>query len=287
VQAFERARELRPDRPDLYAHLAGALAANEQPRRAESTYESVVYRWPEYWVGSYHLGRFYMRRGRYEAAATAFREAVDAAPQTDRLYNNLAASFVYLGDFGDARELFTKLIDQHPNYGAYSNLGTINLLDGRYADAVRRYEQALELKGSDYRLWGNLASAHYWAGAREKARTYYQRAIEMAEKQQVAPPQQPIVWAHLGGFYAMLGHRDRALALTQKAVSQAPNRPKVAYRAALTYEHLGQRDAALRWAEKALRRGLPLSYVKHQRGLRELRADPGFQEILQGLQRAS
>lgn len=282
VQAFQRACSLRPERPDLYRHLASALEANGQSNQAESTYQSIVYRWPNYWVGYDELGKFNLRQGRFEAAATQFREAVNAAPQNAKLYNNLAASYLYLGDLTEAQKVFENLIDEYPNFGAYSNLGTIYFQDGRYADAAQMYEKALDLRSNDYRLWGNLASAHYWAGARDEAQTYYERAVQIAEKQRKAHPQQPLLIAHLGGFYAMLGERDRALSLTEKAVKRAPHDPKVAHQAAVTYEQVGRRDSALKWIEKALNRGYPRSAMKRQRGLRELRTDPRFQQILQG-----
>ncbi|NIV13316.1 MAG: tetratricopeptide repeat protein, partial [Aliifodinibius sp.] len=71
------------------------------------------------------------------------------------------------------------------SYAVSSNLGTLYFIRGKYADAARMYETALELNDHDYVVWGNLASAYYWApGERDKAAETYRRAITLAEQKQ-------------------------------------------------------------------------------------------------------
>lgn len=280
VRAFQRARALRPGRADLYRELASTYVERGQSEQAESTYQQFVYRWPDYWVGYDNLGDFYERQGRFEAAATQFRQAVSAAPENVELYGELARSYIYLGDLTEARNIFEGLVEDYPNYEAYSNLGTIYFQDGRYADAARMYQNALDLKSDDYRLWGNLAAAHYWSGAREQAREYYERAARMAEEQRKQSPNRPVLVSRLAAYYAMLNRHDHARSLIEKALVLAPKSVTVAFLAAVTYEQLGERDEALEWIERALARGFPPSFIERQRGLRELRTDPRFQEIM-------
>lgn len=280
VQAFQRARTLRPHRADLHRELASVYEAQGQSDRAENTYQKIVYRWPDYWVGYDNLGDFYASQGRLEAAATQFLHAVDAAPQNVEMQRELAANYIYLGNQTKARQIFEDLVDRDSNYRVFSNLGTIYFQDGRYADAAQMYENALDLKSDDYRLWGNLAAAHYWSGNREKARDYYEQAAQMAEEQRETSPQQPLLLCQLGAYYAMLDEGNQARSLIQKALSLAPEEWRVTFYAAVTYEQLDERDQALEWIERSLTLGIPPPYVKRQRGLRQLRADPRFQEIL-------
>lgn len=281
IEAFRRARADHPERPDLHRHLANAYEAAGQFEAAESTYNTIAYRWPDYWLAFNDLGAFFMRQGQFEAAVTQFRQAVSAAPLHFRPRNNLAALYHYLGRLDEAQEMYKRLIDLEPNAGAYSNLGTVYFEKGRYADAIQMYNQALGLAPDVHSYWGNLAVAHYWAGARELAKTYYRKAVERAEVQRRSPPQSPILLAQLGGYYAMLDQPARARSLTAQATAMAPNRVEVAFAAATTYEHLGQRTQALHWIEQAVTGGYPVVRLEHDPTLRQLRADKRYRALLQ------
>jgi len=280
TQAFQRARTLRPERADLYPLLAAAYEAQGDSERAELMYHRAIYQLSDYWVGHNNLGVFYIRQGQFEAAVDRFQQALSRAPDNLKIYNQLYASYMHLENPDDFRKMLEGLVDSYPNYDAYSNLGTIYFQEGLYADAAQMYEKALNLRNDDYRLWGNLAAAHYWAGTREKAQTYFQKAAQMAEEQRKITPQSPILLSRLSGYYAMLNERDRALSRIDAALALDPDNPRVAVTAAATYEQLDQRDQALKWIEKALENGYPRTSIERLRGLRELHTDPRFQEIL-------
>jgi tetratricopeptide (TPR) repeat protein/TolB-like protein len=281
VQAFQQASALRPDRADLYRDLAGAYEAQGLLEKAESIYNTVTVEWRDYWIGYNELGYVYLQQGQYDAATRLFGQAVEAAPRYSRLRTNLAALHHYRGQLDEAREIYLWLIDNAPNAGAYSNLGTIYFEEGRYGDAIRMYEQALKLERNDHSLWGNLAVAYYVAGERDTARVYYQEAATRAEAQRKAALPSPFLLVRLGGYYAMLDQPDRARSLTAQATELAPNLAEVAFTAATTYERLDQRAEALKWLETAIRENYPLVRIENDPTLRNLRTDPRYREIVQ------
>jgi serine/threonine-protein kinase len=139
------------------------------------------------------------------------------------------------------------------------------------------YETALELNGNDYRVWGNLAAAYYWApGERQKAQKTYRRAIELGERSKQVNQQDPALLSQLGGYYSMIGERDVALSHIRQAISLAPEDAEVMFRVSAAYEQLGDREAALRWIGEALRNGYPMAEIENQPDLRTLLKDERF-----------
>ena len=183
----------------------------------------------------------------------------------------------------EAQEIFEQSLEIEPNYRAYTNLGSLYFYhEGRYADAARMYEQALELGEHDYRVSGNLASAYYWApGERDKAQAVYQRAAQIAEKQRSVNARDPELIIHLAGYYSMLGERAKALVLVEQALTLAPDAGEVMFNAADIFEHLGQRGPALEWIGKALELGYSPAQLEHSPGLQQLRADARYHRLLQ------
>ena len=287
VAAFRRAVALAPGRADLYEELAATYGAQGRLDKAEATYNTVVYRWPEYWVGYNALGVFYRDQGQFEAAATQFRQAMNAAPHHFRPVNNLAVLYLRLGHFEKARTMFQRLIELRPNPVAYSNLGTIYFQEGRYGDAARAFQDAIDLNDDDYRLWGNLADALYWSGTREEAESHYRKAARMAEKERNGRTGDPRLLCHLSGYYAKLRQSEKALSLLNGALEQAPNAPHVLFFAATTNAQLGRHEEALNYTDEALQRGMPAEHVEDAVELRSLRADPRFQEMVAEARSAS
>jgi len=228
------------------------------------------------------LAVFSLDLGRYEDAVKQLHKAVTLVPDGFYAHNDLGALYFNLGRWTDALKMWKRSLEIEPNYAAYSNLGILHHMEMRYADAARMYEKALELDNRNYRVWGNLASACYWAPSeRGRAMATYQRAAQMAEEERKVNPRDPEVLSDLAEYYAMIGERTRALSLVQQALSLAPDNIDVMVRAGLIYELLGERDTALEWVGKALEHGYPRALIERLPELQQLQADPRFQRMRQ------
>ncbi len=279
----ESQRALEIDTVHAEAHLMQARAYENLGRlaEAEAAYQKSIALRPEYWQGHNNLGVFYYLHGRSEDAAAQFERVVALTPENITGYNNLGGIYALLERYDEARMQFERALEIQPNYEAYSNLGTLAFNEGRFAEAAQHYAQALALDSLDYQVWGNLASAYYWTpGAADSARTTYRRAAKHAEKKLQVNPRDAEVLADLAGYYARLGASRKALALIKRALNLGRDNVLVMAYAGLTYEETGLREQALKWLGLALQKGYSLAEIEHEPGLRKLREDGRFQQIV-------
>jgi serine/threonine-protein kinase len=280
VKDFLRALDADATSAAAYGGLAKAYEAKDMLNEAEKTYQTAIALKPGYWGGYNDLGVFYFRHSRYEDAIGQFRRVVELTPDNARGLTNLGGIYFMLKRWPDARQMFERSLALKKTYGACSNLGTLYYKEGEYAKAARMYETALDLNDKDYRVWGNLAAAYYWApGERGKAEKTYWHAIELGEKQKEVNQRDPEVISHLAGYHAMLGERTEALSLIGRAITLAPKDVQVMYRVGAAYEQMGDREKALMCVGQALRNGYPLAEIEHEPELRQLVADTRFQQL--------
>jgi tetratricopeptide (TPR) repeat protein len=282
VEDFRRALKRDATNAAAHAGLGRAFEAKGMMDQAEQIYRQALLLKPNYWGGYNDLGVFYFRRTRYEEAIGQFQEVIRLIPDNDRGYNNLGGIFYLLKRWPEAREMFKRAVALKKTYRACSNLGTLYYNEGNYSEAARMYEMALDLNAHDYRVWGNLASAYYWApGERGKADSAYRHAITRAEQQHVLNPRDPAVISNLAGYHAAVGNREQALALLRHEALTESKDAEVMYRVGAAYEHLKQRDQALRWIGRAIHAGYSMADIQHQPELRELLADERFQRLIE------
>jgi Tfp pilus assembly protein PilF/spermidine synthase len=124
MDACERALEFAPNHPEALAVLANIHLTGGNLGRAVGLYEKVLDRHPDLFMVRLNLARAFLRQGRLDDAERVIR----AAPH------------------GDAESIL-----------ALNNLGTIAASRGEYADAVRSFRRAIELKDDYLEARLNLA----------------------------------------------------------------------------------------------------------------------------------
>jgi serine/threonine-protein kinase len=276
---FDHALALDPSNPDTLREKAAACQALGRTAEAESLYRRAVELRPAYWGNYSHLGAFYYRHGRYAEAEAGFRKVVELTPDNPRGYANLGQVLHSAGGRDDeAVAVLERSLALKPSYAAASNLGVIAFSRGRFAEAARAYEKALEYEKRDYRVWRNLGVSYYWApGERAKAPEALARAISLGEEQLEVNPRDAALLVDLGDCHALLGHAARARELLKRGLTLVPEDVELQHTAAAAYEQIGDRELALRWIGRALASGYPRARVEDDPGLEALRADPRFQ----------
>jgi tetratricopeptide (TPR) repeat protein len=181
----------------------------------------------------------------------------------------------------DAARTWEQSIAIRPTFSATSNLGTLYYGGGRYTEAARAFERAVELQPNDLRLWRNLAATLYWApGEREKSRAAYEKAVELGEADRKVNPRQPQLLAQLADGYAMLGRRPEALAAAAAVERQGEVDSDVAFMLGSVYEHLGDRTAAFAWLRRAIDGKYPVETIARSPFLAELRKDARYSKLV-------
>jgi len=276
---FDRALALDPANADALREKAAAYQALGRPAEAEALYRQAVELQPRYWGNLSHLGAFYYRQARYAEAEAAFRKVIELVPDNPRGYASLGAVLHEAGGRDpEAIAALERSMALTPTYRAAANLGLIEFSQGRYAEAARAYEKALELESGDYRVWRGLGLSYFWAkGQKAKAPEALARAVALGEKQLQVNPKDAALLVDLGDCHALLGHAARARELLKRGLTLAPEDVEVQHTAAAAYEQIGDRESALRWIRRALASGYPPARVEDDPGLEALRADPRFQ----------
>lgn len=94
-----------------------------------------------------NLGMSYYFSGEYEKAAKAFAEAVKIDGTNSKINNNLALALSKLGRFQEAFEAFKNGKDEAT---AYNNIGYLYLTAGKYDEAIKSFEKAVEINPKFY-----------------------------------------------------------------------------------------------------------------------------------------
>ena len=280
VRALQKAVRIAPNRAVAQLELAEALQRLERYDEAEAAYERAINLRPSWWIGYHRLAVLFIEEGEYDAAANRFRRVTELAPENAAGFNNLGTLYYFLERRGDAEEMYLHSIRIRPNADTYSNLGTLAFEDARFGDAAGLLEKAVEFEPEDSGLWGNLASAYYWGGEREKAASTFRRAIELGEQKFESDPTDADLAAVLAGYYGMLGDNARGLELIETAITLGPESEEAMATVAEGLEDLGERERALEWIGRALDAGLTPAWIERRPGLRNLTSDPRFQALI-------
>jgi tetratricopeptide (TPR) repeat protein len=131
------------------------------------------------------------------------------------------------------------------NYVAHNNLGILLAERGRFAEAIERYQRALEIRPDYVEAHNNLGIVLAGQGRSAEAVEHYQRALEIK-------PAYPEAHYNLGNFLAKQGRSTEAIEHFQKALEIKPDSTKVHYRLALALKHQGRFEAAIVHYKKVL-----------------------------------
>ena len=280
VESLEMAARVAPDSAEAHLRLASAYQKTGRGEDSERHFQRAIFLRPGYWPAYDKMAKLYLSQGKYEAAAINFGEVISCAPQLTRGYNNRGAVLLYLERTDEAREMFEQSIAIEPSRSALSNLGALYFDDRRFADAASMFERALEEDDSRYLTWGNLGYAYKFGPAPAKAEDYFRKAVELGEKRLEEDSQNLWTMTDIAAYYAMLERREDGLRHLERVVAAQAEEPQLIAHIAETFEDLGERDRALDWVARSFDAGISPSRFDDRPTLRELVADPRYQELV-------
>jgi serine/threonine-protein kinase len=279
-QQVQKALANDPHSAEAYGALAEIDQADGRTQDAVTAAQKAIdlaptdSRWPV------RLGVIDFSSGKLEEAAAEWQKATELDPQNNSAFYDLSLARTQLGQFDEARKDLEMVLSLQPDPDAYSALGSLLELEGKYDEAVSMDRKSIALSPGDYQVWGNLGSAYLWGGDREKSKQAYGKAIQLAEAQRTRTPDDTFLLVQLGDYYASSGQPGPSEVLLRKALALSPDDPDIEYRAGETYEILGQRSKAIPLIAKALARGYHSVEFQRSPELKSFRADPAFQTAL-------
>jgi tetratricopeptide (TPR) repeat protein len=196
-------------------------------------------------------GALFYQRGYLDQAEVAFQHALQVdASSAEALYG---IGSVYLNQNKNvaAREAFERAVKLKENYpdtlpDAWNNLGVIATREGRVADAVENFQQALQLSPDHLLSLDNLGNAYRLQKRSDDARKVLERALAIA-------PNDPEANYSLGMVYAQADDTAKAYEYLQRALKARPVYPEALNNLGILYLRTERRDQAVASFEECMR----------------------------------
>ncbi|MCP4202739.1 MAG: tetratricopeptide repeat protein [bacterium] len=247
------------------------------------------FRWP------YYLGVLFELDGRGEEALDAFTTASKLRPNHLPIMLHLADLHLNAERSQEAETLYERVLASNPGSAAAQvGLGRISAARGDHADAIRRFEQALELQpeanrthyllGQEYRRLGDMEQASVHLGQTGSVGVSFFEPL-LVEVQRLAVGAGAALGR--GGDAQMLGLYDVALREYRRAVAEAPANADARFALGSLLVAIGSFDEAVKELSEAVRLDpehpqprFLLGHVLFQQG-RLAEAEPELRRVLE------
>lgn len=181
--------------------------------------------------------------GKYMNAAIAWKKAEAIAPLDDRSRFTLAMAYVKLNRRDWARPELEKLASGQPRNALYLYwLGRLDYDARNYASAIEHLQKVIELDPNMMRAYDNLGLCYDYLGKFDEAVKSYNRAVELNRLQPNPSP-----WPHLDLAVSLisLNQLSDAEKNLREAIGYDPKLPQAHYQLGRVLEMQGQYEAAV------------------------------------------
>ena len=214
-------------------------------------------------------------------AIPALERASTLAPDSALTFRNLGAAYHALGRYGDATRSLQRALEIKADPSVYSNLGTAYFFQGLYGDAVTAFEQARKLRPNDFRAWANLADGYRFIPARKaESLQAYTRGLQLIDEQIALAPADIDLLTRRVVMLAKRGDCDAARAAAAAVEVKVASSPAALYRVGVAHEVCGRREDAVVKILAALERGYPADEVARDPELVKFREDLRYHRYL-------
>lgn len=197
------------------------------------------------------LGSAFFQHGYYGQAAASFERAFRDDPTSAEAQYGLGSVYLSLNKNADARASFEQCLKLTPAYpdtapNAWNNLGLLATRDGRIADAIENFQQALRWNPDYWIALENLGNAYRQQHRWDDARMTLERAV-------AARPESPEANYSLAMVYAQTDDTTRAYEYLQRALQLRPDYPEAINNLGVLYLRTRRRDEAVAEFEQCIR----------------------------------
>jgi len=183
-ESLERAIKLAPARAAAWKALGVVHAAESNYRLAEAPFRRACELDPHEEDACYYLGRNYYELNRFEAAITAFENALPVDQKRWRVHNDMALALEALGRAAEAEQHFRSAVaenhgENRPDQNPRIDLGAFLFKQGRAQEALAELEQAVKESPGSARARFELGRAMFSGQRLGQAIQHLEQAVRI------------------------------------------------------------------------------------------------------------
>jgi tetratricopeptide (TPR) repeat protein len=255
IDRLKKIIERSPRDDTAHGALADVFAAKADWSAAQVEYSKAVELRPAAWSNYSGLGLVQYRAGKWREAIVTYKKIIELQPGDILGYIMLGASHYALGDAAEALTQFEKANSLSPSATATGQIAAILMDQGRSAEAVRAFEQAVEMAPTQGVRQLHLGDAYERVSRVRDARAAWKRGEELAEAAARLNDKDVVALRVIALCKAKLGDLGAAARHVSNALAVAPGDPEVLIASAQIALLSGREDDALRHLAKAIENG--------------------------------
>ncbi len=283
VVELKRALQLSPNSDEVWRQLGLVYGRASQPDQEIAALRQAIRLNPYYWNSHNALGGTYFQLGQNVKALEEFQQVTRLAPEVPTGWANSGSAYYRLGRLEDCVGAYQKAIALSQKAPYYSGLGVAFFFLGRFDEATRAFETAVQKDPSDADSWQDLGDSYRQSGQAAKAPRAYGQAIDLGLKAIETDNKDTAALGVLATAYAQTGDLAKAAVYIRQARQIDPKDNDLMYREAVIRVLAGQFPEALGSLKDALSNGYPVFEAKADPQLLKLRERPEFAALLKGL----
>jgi serine/threonine protein kinase/tetratricopeptide (TPR) repeat protein len=284
IDYFTRALAIDPNYALAYVGLANSYAIQEQyaglpgaetyPKAEAAARKALEI---DNTIAEAHVTLGFVREYFWDwrGAEEEYRTAIALNPQYATAYHWYSILLRTLGRDAEAFETIEKARQADPmSLVIATNVGEAYLFRKDYAQALSKFNSILEIDSTFGIALDRVGKTYRRQDMLEKARLYYQKAVNASNRSAQ-------FLADLGNCLARLGKKDEANEILKELMGRYEHRATAAFNIAIVYAGLGKTNEALDWLERDLADHSGwMIYFPMEDAFDGIRADPRFHGIL-------
>ena len=147
LESFRFVLRLEPNRPQARYFMGATLLATGKSREAITELDAAVRQDPRNVAALSSLGEAYVQLKDYQKAISWLTKALAINAQHQKSLHQMGMALAGLKRYDEAFQAFLKSGDEAQ---AYNNIGVHYYLDGRYEDAAKCFQKALDIRPTYY-----------------------------------------------------------------------------------------------------------------------------------------
>ena len=223
VKAYDNALELEPKNAEAWLGKGTVLSLWAGSTHDEGLYEDAIKAFdkvieldPQQNRARLVKANALLNLGKYNESLKIFDEAIEAASQNSekaQIWFEKAHLFAEQGNYNKTTEALEKVFELAPqDIDLLINGGILlSAVLGRYDDAIKYYERAIQIDPDNKLAWINKANALVRLNRTDEATGAYQEALNITNKILVDDPENPSLWAEKGLLLHNVGNSEEAV----------------------------------------------------------------------------